>query len=93
VIASPLLPVIRLLAAAPLAALAGDAWIAIGIAALAAAWLVARSVRTFSARRTGGCHCASSGTCGTGGPTLDDLKRAAARGAARVNRGTPPFAR
>ncbi|MCC7136989.1 MAG: hypothetical protein IT460_01005 [Planctomycetes bacterium] len=61
-----------------------DAAVAIGIALLAAAWLVRRAVRAFAGRGAG-CGCGPTPACGRAGPTVEDLRRAAARGAARVN--------
>jgi hypothetical protein len=83
---APLAP----LALAPIA-LAADAWIAVGIAVVAALWLLRRAVRAMSARGGAGCGCATS--CGPKGPAVDDLRRAAARGAGRVNRSRGATAR
>ena len=64
-------------------ALAFDSVAALVLAALAAAWLVRRGVRTLT--RKGSCDCPSAkGACGAAGSMADDLKAAAARGAARA---------
>lgn len=61
-------------------AMALDTWIALGLVALAAAWLVRRGVRTLS-KKGGSCDCPSSGgACGPSGSMANDLRRAAARG-------------
>ena len=69
-------------------AMAADAWAALGLAVLAGAWLVRRGVRTLS-KKGGACACPSSeNSCGAAGNMADDLKAAAARGAAKA--GQPP---
>jgi hypothetical protein len=72
-------------------ALAPDAWAALAIAALAGAWLLRRGWR--AVRASGKGSCCGKPVCGAGGPGADDLRRAAARGAARVNRGPTSVAR
>ena len=69
-------------------ALAADSWMALGLAALAAAWLARRGVRLLKSK-SGSCACPSSeSSCGAAGKMADDLKAAAARGAAKA--GQPP---
>ena len=66
-------------------AMALDTGIAIGLACLAALWLARRTLRALRGRSKGGaCACPSSGACGSGGTMAEDLKTAAARGAARA---------
>jgi hypothetical protein len=69
-------------------ALAWDGVVALAAVALAAAYLVARGVRVVRRRGAGGCGCGdakAAGGCGAaGGPTIDDLRRAAERGARRA---------
>lgn len=60
-----------------------DEGAALCVAALAAAWLLRRAVRTLSSRRAAGCACPSAGSCGAKGPTRADLSAAAARAVAR----------
>ena len=67
-------------------ALSIDALAALLLAGLAAAWLVRRGMRTFSARKGGGCGCPNESACGPKGPTLLDFQAAAARAVERVNR-------
>ena len=69
-------------------AMAVDAWIALGLAAIAAAFLARRGVRALS-KKGGGCECpsaASDGACGAAGTMGDELKAAAARGAEKAGR-------
>ena len=68
--------------------------------ALAAAFLIVRGVRVWRRRGAGGCACPSAdarggaGGCGAArGPSADDLRAAAARGARRAasdSRKPPP---
>ena len=66
-----------------------DVALALGISALAAAWLVRRGVRRLRAKSGAGCDCPSAGACGPKGPSAADLKAAAARAMDRVNRDRP----
>lgn len=82
----------------PLASLAisADGLAALGVVVGAALYLASRALRMVRPSRSaagGACACPSASACGTGGPALDDLRRAAARGAARVNPGGGPSAR
>lgn len=74
-------------------ALALDTWGVLGAVGAAAAFLVARAVRFARPRGGGGCACPSASACGGKGPSFADLSAAAARGAARVNRGSTSVAR
>jgi len=65
-------------------AMALDTGIALGLSVLAALWIVRRGVRALK-RRGGGCACPSAkDSCGAASRIADDLKAAAARGAARA---------
>jgi len=74
-------------------AVAPDTLAALAVVAAAAGFLVLRAVRFVRAADGGACACPSSSSCGKGGPSFDDLRAAAARGAARVNRGSASDAR
>ncbi len=74
-------------------ALTADALAALAVVAVAAAFLVVRAVRFLRTDDRGACACPSASACGKGGPSFDDLRAAAARGAARVNRGSTSVAR
>ena len=67
-------------------AMALDTGIALGLSLLAALWIVRRGVRALQ-KRGGGCACPSAkDSCGAATQMADDLKAAAARGAARASR-------
>ena len=74
-------------------ALAFDTWAVLGAVGAAAAFLIARAARFLRPRAGGGCACPSASACGGKGPSFDDFRAAAARGAARVNRGSTSVAR
>lgn len=74
-------------------ALSFDTGAVLGAVAAAAAFLVLRVVRFLRPRAGAGCACPSASACGGKGPSLADLRAAAARGAARVNRGSTSVAR
>jgi hypothetical protein len=68
-----------------------DAVAALAAVGVAVAFLVARGVRTLKRPGSGACACPSAKGCGSsGGPTADDLRRAAARGAQRAASEEPP---
>ena len=70
-----------------------DVVAALAAVGVAVAFLVARGVRTFKKSGSGGCACPSAKGCGTtGGPTADDLRRAAARGVERAGSDGAPQA-
>lgn len=75
-------------APAPLA-MALDTGVAIALVAVAAAFLLRRAVRTFSARRAGGCGCPNESVCGPKGPASADFSSAAARAVKRLDPGAP----
>lgn len=68
---------------------AADGLTALGVVVAAGAYLAVRAVRALSRSRSAGddaaCACPSAKTCGAGGPSADEWRRAAARAAARVN--------
>lgn len=70
-----------------------DTLLALAATAVAAAFLVRRGLRFVRGRDRDACACPSSSACGRGGPSLDELRAAAARGASRVNRGSTSVAR
>lgn len=63
------------------------------VVGLAVLFLGVRVARFLRPRAGGGCACPSASACGGKGPSLADLRAAAARGAARVNRGSTSVAR
>ncbi len=74
-------------------ALGLDTWGVLGAVGAAVAYLALRMARFARPRDGGGCACPSASACGGKGPSLADLRAAAARGAARVNRGSTSVAR
>lgn len=74
-------------------ALSADTWAVLAAVGAAAAFLVARAVRFLRPGPEARCACPSASACGGKGPSLADLRAAAARGAARVNRGSTSVAR
>lgn len=64
-----------------------DTGVAIAFVAVAVAFLLRRAVRTFSARKAGGCGCPNESACGPKGPASSDLSAAAARAVKRLDPG------
>jgi hypothetical protein len=64
-----------------------DTLLALALVGVAVAFIARRTVRTFSARRGGGCHCPNESVCGPKGPASSDLSAAARRAVSRLEVG------